>query len=1186
MGVLIIQDGGGDPPAEQTSTVLYKFSAEDHLAFPIGSEHLVHAPFALDPSKPKPVMYHPVTGERADIIEAAWDKYGQADMHQLVCMHTVADSGTSIEFTTDPQVPKIEDSTPQFNAADMGDYTIHIPTTSGVEFTARLGDAIMRRVWRTGKWVDEREWFIRSTGPEGEKGPGVRWFVDRRADETIWLELFIENTVHTLTTESLRGTDPDATGEVFYSRIYHTGVPANHFVRMTEMEMPSADTPAGDIVRPENVMGGIGPEQLIPNGKAYAWSYVFRSSLSNTAKADSIGQYVGYGAPVAGTHTVYSAKGYSGNSGYGHDFSDPRINHEGHGAIGIDSTIARDRNWLATLKARILAGSAHGGSGNFVQERQGMYYPYGPRNIRDAGGEGIDLRGLGSLHGEGFRIAHLRYLFTLQRSAAGLTDPATGDQITQEDLVAANGGVTPLWNLSFRSQMGSESWNHTLPCFARPGYTQQARFGSTSNTLAARAHAMELRPHNRPQTLATDDPDSLPDSMNDRRVGEKRNNGSANHNEEDGDHESRVYGAWDPLAYGANRGFAKYLIVSKGVATQRFISRFGINTSADAQAMNGEYYRELGSMQFSIDVIVANGKTGNAGWGRVALNRGYGMHDYCVANGFRFSLPDSQARTNALLWVDKMAELGVVASTPYGVGMRNSAWSPSGALNFLANGSLASGFALQQYPASDFAMGATDMVGRTGAIPLDQSVYSLPGQYGIVSDPGYHCALTQTFQPGYKHMGGTATMLSMVRPETVTWDLLRVGVEFALSMYRHARVAGELVPPSMVMISEGPGGDLDAPGTGQGPWAGGALRPGAWKFDQQNFTDPTNGIDFWFNPEWDHRQLVLMANCLQVCAEEGNQAELDELVQYVKDYAGVPAGTVDDAINAFYGIGGTRGEAYNGESGAQPYQSEYKRVQFGAIIGTLRGLQDAGLLDGSGGGGGGTGTPPLAPTLVSATPVVGGLDLEVTLASGGEPAAAFIVQAHVAGQPFTQALYAAISTLDQSGAPTYTLAVRGLDAEAQTVHVLARNGSGANSPASNELTETPDSDGGTGTGLAAPTNFVATAAGGSADVTFDAVDGAAVYYVGVGTESGVYTRWEYAGTNTSKTIWSLDDGTEYFMVVEARNSSGDRGPISDEAWVIPPDQQGLGGGNDPVAPDPPANIAATPGDGEVSVTWN
>ena len=109
----------------------------------------------------------------------------------------------------------------------------------------------------------------------------------------------------------------------------------------------------------------------------------------------------------------------------------------------------------------------------------------------------------------------------------------------------------------------------------------------------------------------------------------------------------------------------------------------------------------------------------------------------------------------------------------------------------------------------------------------------------------------------------------------------------------------------------------------------------------------------------------------------------------------------------------------------------------------------------------------------------------------------------------------------------------------------------------------------------APTGLKASPGDGRATLTWTAVDGAASYVVKrSGVAGGPYATVKSGQTTATFTNTGLTNGTTYFYVVNAVDAAGHVSANSNEASVTPA-----------VAPAVPAGLTATPGDGQVALTW-
>ena len=111
----------------------------------------------------------------------------------------------------------------------------------------------------------------------------------------------------------------------------------------------------------------------------------------------------------------------------------------------------------------------------------------------------------------------------------------------------------------------------------------------------------------------------------------------------------------------------------------------------------------------------------------------------------------------------------------------------------------------------------------------------------------------------------------------------------------------------------------------------------------------------------------------------------------------------------------------------------------------------------------------------------------------------------------------------------------------------------------------------------APPSLTATAGNGQVALAWGAASGASSYNVKRATISGgPYTTVQSGLTGTSFTNTGLSNGTTYYYVVTASNAAGE-GPSSAQASATP----AL-----PPPPAPPTGLTATPGNGQVVLSWS
>jgi fibronectin type 3 domain-containing protein len=140
-------------------------------------------------------------------------------------------------------------------------------------------------------------------------------------------------------------------------------------------------------------------------------------------------------------------------------------------------------------------------------------------------------------------------------------------------------------------------------------------------------------------------------------------------------------------------------------------------------------------------------------------------------------------------------------------------------------------------------------------------------------------------------------------------------------------------------------------------------------------------------------------------------------------------------------------------------------------------------------------------------------------------------------------------------------------------YVAAAVNSGGEGPASAETCVTPTQPPAPGT----PTQFYVTPGNGLVRAYFGSVQNALQYNLYWSTQAGVTpaTGTKIAGVYTGYTHAGLTNGTPYYYVVTALNSTGESAPTA-EASATP---------SVPQVPAAPQNVNATPGNGQVMVEW-
>jgi fibronectin type 3 domain-containing protein len=215
---------------------------------------------------------------------------------------------------------------------------------------------------------------------------------------------------------------------------------------------------------------------------------------------------------------------------------------------------------------------------------------------------------------------------------------------------------------------------------------------------------------------------------------------------------------------------------------------------------------------------------------------------------------------------------------------------------------------------------------------------------------------------------------------------------------------------------------------------------------------------------------------------------------------------------------------------------------------------------GGGGNGGGGGNAPAAPTGLAATTANAQVTLTWNASSG---ATGYYVkrstttgsETQIAAQPTTGYTDNAVA----NGTKYY--------------YVVAAYNSYGQSANSAEVSATPVAP----PPPAVPTGLVATAGNAQVMLTWNASSGAASYNVKRSTTSGSGYQTVGSPRTTSFTNTGLTNGTPYYYVVTAIDSSGESGPSSQaSATPTAPAQPPLA----------PTGLTATAGNAQVSLTWN
>ena len=215
-------------------------------------------------------------------------------------------------------------------------------------------------------------------------------------------------------------------------------------------------------------------------------------------------------------------------------------------------------------------------------------------------------------------------------------------------------------------------------------------------------------------------------------------------------------------------------------------------------------------------------------------------------------------------------------------------------------------------------------------------------------------------------------------------------------------------------------------------------------------------------------------------------------------------------------------------------------------------------------------TPPDSPTGLVATPTLPSGRIDLSWTEPTDPAAESYTiywsdDPNTLIDPSKPSTYSSLITIT---APDNSETITGLNpAKDYDFTIIASNSLGDSTPAT-EVNATPIPE--APTGLTASTG----AASGQVDLEWNPSLGAESYAIYVSAGGGAYTAISPNVTGTSYPQTGLNDGTEYTYYVVANNAGG-TSESSETASATP--------GVEP--PDPPTNLTATAGSGEVMLNW-
>jgi fibronectin type 3 domain-containing protein len=217
----------------------------------------------------------------------------------------------------------------------------------------------------------------------------------------------------------------------------------------------------------------------------------------------------------------------------------------------------------------------------------------------------------------------------------------------------------------------------------------------------------------------------------------------------------------------------------------------------------------------------------------------------------------------------------------------------------------------------------------------------------------------------------------------------------------------------------------------------------------------------------------------------------------------------------------------------------------------------AGFSGGKTGGGGGTTVPAVPAGLTAAA---GNSQVTLTWSASSDATSYIVKRSTTSGAEVQIATPSALSYTDT-----------GVTNGTKYFYVVAAANSAGDSANSAEVSATPSLP-----APGVPANVMATAGNAEVTLTWGAVTNATSYHVKRSTTSGAETQIG-APTSTTYTDTTAKNGTKYFYVVSAVDSTGESANSAEvNATPTAPAQ----------APPAPANLAATAGNAQVALTWS
>jgi fibronectin type 3 domain-containing protein len=232
------------------------------------------------------------------------------------------------------------------------------------------------------------------------------------------------------------------------------------------------------------------------------------------------------------------------------------------------------------------------------------------------------------------------------------------------------------------------------------------------------------------------------------------------------------------------------------------------------------------------------------------------------------------------------------------------------------------------------------------------------------------------------------------------------------------------------------------------------------------------------------------------------------------------------------------------------------------LLASLAGCAGVGGYSGTGDGSNSGGTVPTTPTGLMAT--AGDAQASLTWTASTGATSYYVKRGTTSGGPYTQVAAPSTTSFTDTGLANGTT----------YFYVVSAFNSAGQSPNSSEVSAKPAAP---AQAPPAPTGVIATAGNAQVALTWSASTGATSYHVKRGTASGgPYTQIS-APASTTLTDTGLTNGTTYFYVVSALNSSGESANSAQaSATPVAPTQP----------PAAPAGLQATPGNAQVTLAWS